>query len=234
MKGVTFGKPPPTDVNDHLKAFLAGEISAFAPLKKLLEPLIKGKLSAAGALPDEAEAVLEEIWNDCLISKSGEKPTLLARFRDDQQAKLSTWLSVVALNRWLNLKRRQGVHQRWLEREKVTHPADQSPLVTDHALADILREAIQSAFDQCDAEALVLLRLVFLHGLSQRELAATWKLSESALSRRLDRTMKQISEATIGHIRQTDPWLELRWEDFLELCQEISGDADANSSTTSV
>ena len=234
MKGTALGNVSTPDVTAHLHAFLGGEVAAFAPLKKLVDPAVRGRLLAAGASQVEVEVVLEEIWNNCLVTESSANPPLLARFKPDQKAKLSTWLGVVAMNRWVNLKRRQVVHQRWLVKEKVNSPAEQHPVVKDHALANLLREAIQAAFDRCDAEALVLLRLVFLHGLSQRELAATWELSESAMSRRLDRAMKQISEAIIGHIRQNDPWLELKWEDFLEVCQEFSDDADANSYNVSV
>ena len=41
---------------------------------------------------------------------------------------------------------------------------------------------------------------------------------ESKVSRTLDATMSGIASRTMTEIKAVDPWLELSWEDFVELC----------------
>lgn len=44
----------------------------------------------------------------------------------------------------------------------------------------------------------------------------------ATISRDVQRAGQRIADATLGYIKATDPWLELRWEDFIELCGSAS------------
>ena len=68
-----------------------------------------------------------------------------------------------------------------------------------------------------------MLKLVHLHQLNQREIARMWGWHESKVSRALEVAREHRARHPVG-IEAGDPWLELRWEDFLELC---AGSADA-------
>ena len=46
--------------------------------------------------------------------------------------------------------------------------------------------------------------------------------SIASVSRQVARASQEIAEATLQYIKATDPWLELQWEDFLELCRSAS------------
>jgi DNA-directed RNA polymerase specialized sigma subunit len=63
-----------------------------------------------------------------------------------------------------------------------------------------------------------MLRLVFVHGLSQREVMRMWGWSESKVSRKLSSAMAHIEEQTLEKLKQMDPWLDLTWQDFVDLC----------------
>ena len=39
------------------------------------------------------------------------------------------------------------------------------------------------------------------------------------VSRLLSRAMEQIESDTLGELKKRDAWLELTWQDFLDLCQ---------------
>ena len=62
---------------------------------------------------------------------------------------------------------------------------------------------------------MVLLRLVYLHDLTQREIVRMLGWSESKVSRFLARAMKEIETHTLKELKKRDPWLELSWQDFV-------------------
>jgi hypothetical protein len=65
---------------------------------------------------------------------------------------------------------------------------------------------------------MVILQLVFIHGMTQRQVAKIWGCHEAKISRMLDSAMDQIAADTLRSIKLADPWLNIQWEDFLELC----------------
>jgi predicted DNA-binding protein (UPF0251 family) len=89
----------------------------------------------------------------------------------------------------------------------------------DSSIIDILGPALRQAFAACDVEELVLLQLVHMHGVTQREIASLWKWHESRVSRHINRTEEKIAELTLRAVKETDPYLELGWQDFVELCR---------------
>ena len=127
----------------------------------------------------------------------------------------------VATNRLLDLRRRQTF--------RVEVPAsehsdffDRRPqperIASEPSLLKLLRAAIQHALSKRDPDAVLMLKLVHLHQLSQREIARMWCWHESKVSRTLEQTREGIGRDILFELKKTDPWLELRWEDFLELC----------------
>jgi RNA polymerase sigma factor (sigma-70 family) len=211
-----------------------GRLDALDSLKRRVESTIYNRLLARGATDYEADEVLSAVWASAIPGMRDGRQSLFAAYKG--QSSPTTWLYAVTLNRWLDRKRKDLIHARWAsaeQYEKKNSPGDDNP-VSDDTLLTLLRDSLKTAFRQCDAESLVLLRLVHVHGLSQRALASTWNLPEYSLSRRLTKTMKQIRETTLGHISKTDSWLDLKWEDFLQLCQQFSDDMDANSPSANV
>ena len=59
---------------------------------------------------------------------------------------------------------------------------------SEKQLLVLLREAIQRAFVTQDPEAILMLKLVHLHQLTQREIARMWGWHESKVSRTLEVT----------------------------------------------
>jgi DNA-directed RNA polymerase specialized sigma24 family protein len=141
---------------------------------------------------------------------------------------LQAWLKTVALNRLLLLRReeeRRGeVH---LEDENGAFVAETppSPLPRERTEAPLLAlmcAAIEAAFQSCPAEDFVLLQLAHADRLRGEELGRMFACSASKISRQLDCASKGIAAATLEHIRRTDPWIELTWDDFIELSRVAS------------
>jgi DNA-directed RNA polymerase specialized sigma24 family protein len=132
-----------------------------------------------------------------------------------------SWLATVLVHRWLDWVRRESRLQPLLaDRFRDRHLACSEPQNYSDT-EDLLRQALQFAFDRCDAEALVMLQLVHLHGISQRQLAAAWRVSEFKISRLLSKAARGIRDDTLAQLRRCDPLLALGWNDVVDLCSRI-------------
>ena len=95
-------------------------------------------------------------------------------------------------------------------------------MATEAPLIKLMRDAVEAAFQECAAEDFVLLQLAHMDGLHLKELAQMFHCSKSTIDRDVKRAGKRVSEATLRYVRRIDPWLELKGEDFLELCRVAS------------
>jgi RNA polymerase sigma factor (sigma-70 family) len=93
------------------------------------------------------------------------------------------------------------------------------PTPKDEALASLLLESLRRAFRSSPPQSLLLLRLVYLHGLTQREVCHMLGWTEAKVSRTLSAAMHEIERATLRHLASRDPLLKLTWPDFVELCE---------------
>jgi RNA polymerase sigma factor (sigma-70 family) len=205
----------------HVRMCQQGEAGALADLRARCQQPVLNILLARGASRTEAEDLLADLWADC-VPGPGERPSLLEKFSG--KCSLQGWLATVATNRWVDLKRKQA---RRAELESHNGPGG-DPLaeipalpnpVQEAALVVLLRDSLQAAFAACPADAMVCLRLVYMHGLTQRELMQLLGWSESKVSRFLSHAMEQIEKLTLAEVKKRDPWVDLSWQDFVDLCE---------------
>ena len=171
-------------------------------------------LLARGASRSEAEDILADVWSDCLPG-TADKPSLLTKFGG--KFSLLGWLARVAGNRWIDSKRR-GAKQTELETAEIDALPGCLTELPDDRLLELLRESLVMAFGHCPGEALVMLRLVYVHGLTQREVGEMFHWGEPKISRTLKQAMDQIKMDTLQEVKRRDQQLLLAWEDFLALC----------------
>ncbi len=199
---------------------LAMDAPAAAELRSRYHGKLVGVLRARGASQTEAEDLAADLWTDCFAPR-GDRQPLLTKYQG--RCALESWLLTVATNRLVDLKRRQSFrvdvppspdsNEDFFERRaQPEKPTSEKPLL------NLLREAIQRAFARQDADALLMLKLVHLHQISQREISRMWGWHESKVSRTLDTTRQSVAKIIMQELKKVDPWLELRWDDFVELC----------------
>jgi len=200
-----------------------GDPTALADLRNLHHPSLVNILRARGASMDETEELLADLWGDC-VATNDEEPCLLDKFSG--KCPLQGWLATVATRRWIDLKRKQtrrGETAQLTREDERNDPLERLPAATtlerDDVLVDLLRDSLQTAFATCPPEDMLMLRLVYLHGLSQREVMRMWGWSESKVSRKLSQAMGQIEQATLQNLKRKDSWLDLTWQDFVDLCE---------------
>lgn len=214
---------------------LEGKASSIAFLQQQFGPRTLSYLIGAGGLPDEAAEIVNSLWAD-LLAPVGDRPASLQRY--DGSCALQTWLNTVALNKLLTRKRSE---QRWkriispdvdshdpdgenggIERSTATL-ADPEPVESSEApLIEIMQMAVETAFLSCEPEDFVLLQLKHCDGLRGAELGTLFGCDESVISRRIDKAQERIASMTLWKVRQTDPWLDLKWTDFVELCRSAT------------
>lgn len=199
-----------------------GDPDALAELREKCQNPLLGILLSRGADRTEAEDLLADLWADCVPGQD-DRPSILEKFSG--KCTLQGWLATVATNRWVDRKRKQSRYvdpgqdgSAQAEHEYVAR-LEAASYASEDTLIALLRDSLKAAFASCSPEARVLLRLVYLHELSQREIVQMLGWSESKVSRFLSKAMEEIEKHTLAEVKMRDSWLDLTWQDFVELCE---------------
>lgn len=198
-----------------------GDTEALTSVRDAFNDPLRGILLARGASPTEAEDLIADLWADCVPGREDEV-SLLGKFSG--RCSFLGWLSTVLTNRWIDLKRREQRQVGSLPRDEPgaddnTDPQEETSRPRDDALLELLRISLQEAFARCPVENLTVLRLVYEHGLTQREICRMISWSETRLSRSLSEAMSRIQRDTLRSLKAQDPWLDLSWDDLVTLCE---------------
>jgi len=220
---------------DHLSDFdlchqcMEGDPRAIETLRRRSSGHATAYLVHAGGAPDEARELVERLWAD-LLAPPAEGLPRMSHYHG--RCAFQTWFNTVALNKLITKKRKQARWQKLFPVSIDSGRDGETPLLPPGGLAEsdatepdqallleLLRDAIEHALRNCDPEDFVLLQLSHLDGLLGKELAVIFGCAPSGISRRLEKAQAHIAAETLWKIRQQDPWLELRWEDFVTLCR---------------
>lgn len=204
---------------------LEADPAAITELQATFGPIIASYLVHRGASAKQANDLTDGLWADCLVTRADLRPRL-ANYNG--QAPLQSWLKTVALNELIRLhaleKRRLeiSIDEQIAPTRTAVRSAMAGEVATEAPLIVLMRTALEAAFQKCSAEDFVLLQLAHSDGLRSDELARMFQCSVATISRRLAAAQEEIQVETIRHIRITDPLIDLKWEDFVELCRVAS------------
>ncbi|MCB1237389.1 MAG: RNA polymerase sigma factor [Verrucomicrobiae bacterium] len=216
------------DDYDLVRRALDGDESAVTEFEKEYRGTLERVLMARGIDRVAAEDLAADIISECFgAGRKGETTRpLLEKF--EGRSSLSTWLIRITWNRWLDLRRRDKFRGELPEYEddaargvdrfdRVAAEDDEDDfLETD--LAELMAGAIREAFASLEPDVLVMLRLSYLHGISQTEIAAMWQCDQTRISRALSAARTQVAAETMRLLRAKDPELQIDWDDFKRLC----------------
>ena len=213
---------------DLVQRALAGEDEAVRHFESEYRPTLCRVLMARGVDRGQADDLVADVIAECFgAGKKGETTPLLQKF--EGRSSLSTWLIRTTWNRWLDLKRRDKFRgelpeysddegDRGGDKFDRLKGDDLEEDVLESDLQDLMADAIKAAFASLDPEDLLMLRLSYLHGLSQTVIARMWQCDQTRVSRTLTAARHQIAEETMKALKENDPDLEIEWEDFKRLC----------------
>ena len=177
-----------------------------------------------GATASQAEDLVADLWGE-LVMPHRERPALLERYRG--QSPLAAWLATVATNRFIDFTRTKAfgatLHSTTdgSDEDLIGRLPDLLQREPSKDLLHLLHNSVKDAFQTCEPEAMVMLKLVYIYDVSQRQLAAAWGWHESKISRHLDGALKGICDRALSKLRSQDSRLDVTWDDFLSLCQNV-------------
>jgi RNA polymerase sigma factor (sigma-70 family) len=217
---------------DVARRALEGDNEAGKVIAMKHQEMLVRVLMARGVKHHDAEDVVADVISECFgARKTGTAGRALLESYEGRSA-LSTWMVTATWNRWLDAKRRdkyRGELPRFKEEANAGGddpferlPDDDEKSALDKDLESLMRSALDAAFASLDAEALLILKLVYQHRVSQELIAMMWQSNQSRISRTISNAREQIRRVTLETINERDPRLSLQWEDFLELCQASS------------
>ncbi|MBL9155274.1 MAG: RNA polymerase sigma factor [Verrucomicrobiales bacterium] len=207
---------------------LEGDESAVLRFHQEYRPALERVLMARGVDRGDAEDLVADIVGECFgAGKAGAlEVKLLEKF--EGRSSLSTWLIRITWNRWLDLKRRdkfrgdlpeyEDDREKGIDRFDRVASDDEDDDFIESDLAELMAGAIRQAFASLEPDVLVMLKLSFLHGVSQTEIARMWRCDQTRISRTLSNARSRIASETLRLIREADPELEIDWDDFKRLC----------------
>jgi len=218
---------PAHDDDFHLaQECLEGKLSALEHLQDTLREPLRAFLQSCGGKPDEVGEIVTDLWGDCVTPRNGKRPKL-AHY--DGTCALKSFLSGVTLKVLLTRRRKEKRRSELVPTvpgadgeeapDSGSAPNDTSE---EESLLHLMRSAVETAFMSCSAEEFVLLKLRYLAGVHPPELAKMFGCSRSTIDRQTEDAQREIETAALRSIKASDPWLELRWPDFVELCRHAS------------
>ena len=164
-----------------IRAIAQGDEFAMDELYARHGPGLLAYLSSRLGNRQWAEEVLQEVMLAVWQSASG--------FRGESS--VYTWMIIIARNRAINaFQRDKSLHDKPLEDETGSIPAQSDAVLEHNAQLDELRAALTKLSDEHQET----LELVFFHGLSNLETAAVLNISSGTVKRRLFRAKAQLRE----------------------------------------
>jgi len=198
----------------------ANTIYSFRP--QLLAHLTR-KGAPHGSISEDAVA---DFLGDCFGARerSARATTnrLLEMYKGD--GPLIAWLKKACWHRFLDS--RKGITPDPLPgsgEEETIVDTSSAPVSPEPELIARIVAALEHAFAEIDPLTLVFLRLVYLEGVSQADVATVFNCDDSTVSRRLDQGLIALrKKAEAFQKRQADS-SRIEWSDLLTICQSPPG-----------
>jgi len=203
---------------------LEGERDAILEFQQIYRPILIAFLRQTGASEIEATEVTDSLWADLLIERPNNRPRLATY---GGKAALKTWLRPLVLNRLIALKRakkyREEIEEGGLDLEQLKDiNGAVRRLEAELPLIELMKDALETGFRECSSEHFVLLHLKHMDGLHFEELARMFGRSPSSVERDVKKAIVRVRKATLDRAKALDKWLELTWEDFVDLSSVAS------------
>ena len=203
-----------------------GDVAAVRDFQETYRPMLERVLMSRAVDRLQAEDLVADIIAECFgAGKNGQTRPLIEKF--EGRSSLSTWMIRITWNRWLDLKRRDKFRGELPSYDDDDRSGDQFDRVAgvnpddellDSDLSELMGRAIREAFDSLGPDVLLMMKLSYLHGVSQAIIARMWQCDQTRVSRLLTAAREQVAAVTMQRIREAYSSLKLEWEDFQKLC----------------
>jgi DNA-directed RNA polymerase specialized sigma24 family protein len=215
-------------MNDHdedlalVRRALSGDERA-AKIIYSLRPLLVNHLISRGAPPGSiSDDAVADFLGDCFGARQRSSRTSTNRLLELYRGSgpLIGWLKTSCWNKFLDGAR--GHKTSTLSDQFEKERCDNASPATAPAEPEVIHRiaaALEYAFSEIDSTTLIFLRLVYLQGVSQADVAAVFDCDASTVSRRLDQGLTALRQKAEAFQKQQEGNFEVEWPDLLAICQ---------------
>jgi DNA-directed RNA polymerase specialized sigma24 family protein len=204
---------------------LSGDAAASREIVLAIIPQVEAFLlsrSTDSLSTEKSREIASDLPSDCLAPPAragGERP-LLELYQG--LAPLRVWLTIVGHSRLKNFWRSPAYRKRGVNLEAYSEQpqAFDSAITKDSEVTELLRVALENAFARIEPAQVVYLRLVFLYGITRERIAQMLGTHASTVGREMNAAADEVKRLTLIFIKRLDPYLNIEWEDCLEICRK--------------
>jgi RNA polymerase sigma factor (sigma-70 family) len=171
----------------------------------------------------KARDIAVDVIGDCFQSHEKEMDRLSILELYEGRTSLKGWLATVALSRLKNWWRSADFRLTIGEVDGIDlieSFSDSPDLQSDQDAVAMIRVALEQSLNALRPDEIVFLRLVFLFNVRRERIAEMWGCHPSTVGRLLTDAATRVRETTQHHLRLLDPYLEITWEDLVEVCRK--------------
>jgi RNA polymerase sigma-70 factor (ECF subfamily) len=120
--------------------------------------------------------------------------TKIGTFKEN--ARFSTWLYSITYNYCMDMLRKQ----KKLQEDSIDEPLEFIEETVDHELLSMKKEGLQKSLEEISPDEKAMLLMKYQDDFSIKEIAQTFKISESATKMRLLRTKEKMKKLYLDHL----------------------------------
>ena len=197
--------------------------NAIYSLRPQLLAHLRKKGAPHGSISEDA---LDDFLGDCFGARERSSRATTNRLLEMYKGNgpLLAWLKKACWNRFLD-GRREIIPDPILdsgEQDSIADP-NPAPVSAEPELIARIVAALEYAFFEIDPLTLVFLRLVYLEGVSQQDVATVFDCNDSTVSRRLDQGLTTLRKKAEAFQKRQSDSSKIEWTDLLTICQSPPG-----------
>jgi RNA polymerase sigma factor (sigma-70 family) len=200
---------------------LAGDVEAAETINQMRPVLISYLISKAASDPSTAEDVVADVLGECFGARQRSSRASTNRLLELYKGKgpLIAWLKKCCWNEYVDRKRAPLTTPLSREVDEVGEPDPRAATASPEpeVVARIV-DALEHAFSELDPLTLVFLRLVYLEGVDQTDVAAVFDRDDSNVSRRVKNGLETLRNKTTNFLKRTPGSTNIEWGDLLAIC----------------
>ena len=205
-----------------VKRALSGDESAANTIYSM-GPQLLAHLTRKGAPHGSvSEDAVADFLGDCFGARERSSRATTNRLLEMYQGNspLIAWLKKGAWNRFLD-RTREFTPDPFLDSGEADSIAgvNPAPVTAEPEVIARIVEALEHAFSEIDPLTLIFLRLVYLEGVSQQDVAAVFACNDSTVSRRLDQGLLALRKKVEAFQKRKSDSSAIEWPDLLTICQ---------------
>jgi RNA polymerase sigma factor (sigma-70 family) len=219
-------------VSDHgddlrlVRRALSGDEEA-AKLIYSLRPQLVNHLTSKGAPHGSiSEDAVADFLGDCFGARERSPRASTNRLLELYKGNgpLIAWLKASSWNKFLDSARGPKTSPLLDRGEEDAHPdANPEPVPAEPEVIARIAAALEYAFSEIDPSTLIFLRLVYLEGVNQADIAAVFGCNDSTVSRRLNQGLAVLRKKANAFQKKNASSFQVKWHDLLAVCQSFPG-----------